>query len=121
MKNLANVGITHHFGGGAYAKGAFLNAGDRLVQHKHKFDHLSILAAGTVDVTVEGVTTRITGPECLTIEAGKYHCVVAVTNAVWYCIHATDCDEPEEVDNVVIAHDSDPAEGIALLNSLGGK
>ena len=121
MKNLANVGIKHHFAAGVYAKGAFLKAGDRLVQHKHKFDHLSILATGTVDVTVEGVTTRINESDCLTIEAGKYHCVVAVTDAVWYCIHATDCYDPEEVDNVVIAQDSDPAEGMALLNSLGGK
>jgi len=38
--------IRHHFGGSVYAKETFIPADKWLVQHTHKFDHLSILAQG---------------------------------------------------------------------------
>lgn len=95
--------IEHHFSSGVYAKETRIPAGLALVQHKHAFDHLSILASGTVELSVDGVTREVTGPACLTIEAGKHHGVKALTDAVWYCVHATDCTDVEKVDEVLIA------------------
>ena len=74
-----------------------------------------------VEVAVDGARRTVTGPACLTIEAGKYHAVRALTDAVWYCIHATDCTDPAQVDEVVIAKDSDPHEGMrAALAAVNG-
>ena len=40
--------IKHHFSDHLYAKECFIPAGSILVQHKHEYDHLSILAKGRI-------------------------------------------------------------------------
>ena len=105
--------ITHHFGGGVYAKETRISAGLVLVQHKHDYDHLSVLASGTVEMLIDGVRSEVTGPACLTIKAGKHHGVKALTDIVWYCIHATDCTDEHEVDDVLISAPDD-----ALMGSM---
>lgn len=110
---LDDLPISHHWGGGVYAKETRISAGLILVQHKHDFDHLSVLASGTVELMVDGVRSEVTGPTCLTIEAGKHHGVKALTDVVWYCIHATDCTDPQSVDEVLIAAPDD-----ALMGSM---
>lgn len=94
--------IEHHFGAGVYAKETRIPAGFLLGKHTHDFDHLSILASGTVRLFVNGEPREVTGPACLTIEAGKEHQVQAITDAVWYCVHATDCTDVEKIDKVLI-------------------
>jgi mannose-6-phosphate isomerase-like protein (cupin superfamily) len=95
--------IAHHFGGGVYAKETRIPAGQVLVQHAHKFDHLSILAEGSVEVMVEGERHVLHAPACLTIQANKHHGVRSLTDVVWYCVHATDCADESEIDEVLIA------------------
>lgn len=98
--------ITHHFGGGVYAKETRIPAGYTLGKHTHTFDHLSILASGVVEVTIDGQTRAIAGPACLTIEANKTHELRAVTDSVWYCVHSTDCTDPEKIDGVLITQEA---------------
>ena len=112
------MNIAHHFGGGVYAKETHVNAGQILVQHKHEHAHLSVLASGAVEVLVDGVRSVLTGPACLTIEAGKHHGIRALTDAVWFCIHATDCTDEGLVDEVLIADDSHPAAMQAMAEDL---
>lgn len=86
--------IINHFAGGAYAKETRIPAGHILVQHKHRYDHLSVLASGTVEVECDGVRVVHDGPKCLLIKAHTHHGVKALTDATWFCIHATaDADE----------------------------
>lgn len=115
--SLADLPITHHFGGGVYSKETRIAAGLILVQHKHEYDHLSILASGTVELLVDGVRSELTGPACLTIEAGKHHGVKALTDVTWYCIHATDCTEPAEIDNGLIT-EPDNTQMASMLETL---
>ncbi|SEF19462.1 cupin domain-containing protein [Variovorax sp. NFACC27] len=107
---MVELGIVHHFGGGVYAKETHVKAGQVLVQHKHEHAHLSILAIGTVEMQVGGVRSVLAAPACITIEAGKHHGIRALTDVVWYCIHATDCTDPAAVDEVLIADGSDHGE-----------
>jgi quercetin dioxygenase-like cupin family protein len=95
--------INHYFSAGVYAKETLIPAGQILVQHKHKFDHLSILASGSVELMVDGEKRIVHAPACLTIEADKHHGVKSLTDVVWYCIHATDCTDTDEIDEVLIA------------------
>ena len=97
--------INHHFSAGVYAKETLIPAGHVLVQHKHKFDHLSILASGSIELMVDGERKIVHAPACLTIEANKHHGVKSLTDVVWYCIHATDCTDTDEIDEVLIARD----------------
>lgn len=92
----------HHFGGGVYAKEIHLPAGSFVVQHKHGFDHLSVLASGRVYVGVDADIIEYTAPACILIKAGASHVVEAVEDAVWYCVHATDCANADSVDTELI-------------------
>jgi quercetin dioxygenase-like cupin family protein len=106
---LLTPAIAHHFSSGLYAKETHIPAGHVLVQHRHAYDHLSILASGEVAIEVGGETTVHTGPACLTIKAGAHHGVRAITDAVWFCIHATDCADQDLIDETLIvpAHDAE--------------
>lgn len=85
-----DVPVEHHFGGGAYAKRVDLKkAGTTLLGHRHKYDHLSILARGSVLLTVDGESAEYHAPACLTISAGKHHELVSLEpDTVWFCVHA---------------------------------
>ena len=106
--------INHHFSAGVYAKETRIPAGHVLVQHKHKFSHLSILASGSIELMVDGERKIIHAPACLTIEADKHHGVKSLTDVVWYCIHATECTDMDEIDEVLIVPgDVDQAQKLA--------
>ena len=94
--------IHHHFSAGVYTKETRIPAGYVLVQHAHKHDHLSILASGSVELAVDGIKSVVHAPACLTIAAGKHHGIKSITDVVWYCVHATDCTDEDEIDEVLI-------------------
>ena len=94
--------IHHHFSAGVYAKETRIPAGYVLVQHAHKHDHLSILASGSVELAVDGIKSVVHAPACLTIASGKHHGIKSITDVVWYCVHATDCTDEDEIDEVLI-------------------
>ena len=94
--------IQHHFSDGVYAKETHIPAGQVLIQHKHKFSHLSILASGSIEILIDGKRQIVHAPACLTIEAYKHHGVKSLTDVVWYCIHATECTDADEIDEVLI-------------------
>jgi quercetin dioxygenase-like cupin family protein len=67
----------------------FEKAGDIEYGHTHVFDHLTLLAAGSLKVTVEGQDTIFKAPHMIYIKADKHHELVAQEdNTVAYCIHA---------------------------------
>lgn len=94
--------IYHHFSDGLYAKEIHINAGDHLLQHKHKYSHLSVLAKGKVIVTTEEGQQEVQAPACLDIKANTHHGIKALTDCVWFCIHATDEKGAENIDEVFI-------------------
>lgn len=67
----------------------FAKAGDVEQGHSHTFDHLTLLAAGSLKVTVNGVATEFKAPHMIYIARDKEHELVALEdNTVAYCIHA---------------------------------
>lgn len=78
----------------------FKNAGDTELGHTHPFDHLTLLAAGSVKVTVEGVDTVFKAPHMIYIHKDKVHKLEALEdNTVAYCIHAL--RDGNEVDDIL--------------------
>jgi quercetin dioxygenase-like cupin family protein len=94
--------ITHHFSDGLYAKEASFEAGTAILKHTHEFSHLSILAKGKVAVMKGEEIEIIEAPSCVEIKAGLTHGVKAITDCVWFCIHATDEKDPSKVDDILI-------------------
>jgi quercetin dioxygenase-like cupin family protein len=94
--------IAHHFSDGLYAKETHIPAGQMLMQHKHNYSHLSVLAKGKVVVVRDGDIQIVEAPACIEIVAGENHGVKAITDVVWFCVHATDEKDPSKVDEVLI-------------------
>lgn len=93
----------HHFSEGLYAKQMELKEGSFAVQHKHNYDHLSILAKGKVRVLFEGnLSKEYTAPACINIVKEVNHAVYALEDSVWFCIHATSETDVDNVDKVLI-------------------
>ncbi len=90
--------VVHHFGGGTYAKETHIPAGCVLVQHQHVYEHLSILASGVAEVDL----ALRQGPCVVVIPAKTYHRVRAITDCVWFCIHATEERDPARVDETLV-------------------
>lgn len=101
--DLKDLAVEHHFGAGVYAKQTLIPAGHVLVQHKHVYDHLSILAAGTAVVSRDAGFAQITGPKAIVIPANELHRVEAITQCVWFCIHATNERDTGKIDDTLTA------------------
>jgi len=76
--------------GGVFAVETIFPAGLALGSHTHPHGHLSVLAQGTAIVTVDGVSSEMTGPCVVSIPANTVHMVAAKTPVVWYCLWASD-------------------------------
>lgn len=87
----------------------FPKTGDTEVGHTHPFDHLTLLALGSVKVIVENEETIFKAPHMIYIHKDKRHELVALEdNTVVYCIHAlrdgnevTDIIDPSMIPNGV--------------------
>ena len=67
----------------------FIKAGDHETQHTHQFDHLTLLAKGSLDVSTNGANTVFTAPHMIFISKDSIHSMTALEdNTVAYCIHA---------------------------------
>ena len=93
--------IAHLFGEESYVKEIRLNPGDVIGKHVHDFDHISVLLIGSAYIKIGGITRFAEAPFALKVKAGVEHEVTAITKAVWLCVHATDCKDPDEIDNVL--------------------
>lgn len=67
----------------------FEKAGDIEIGHTHQFDHLTLLASGRLQVTVDGNVSEFIAPHMLYIAKDKVHELVALEdNTTAFCIHA---------------------------------
>ena len=96
------LNIEHHFSDGVYAKEMRIPAKHYVRKHVHDYSHLSVLASGVVTVRMNGRSHRYKAPACIAISAGVEHVIEAVTDAVWYCIHATEETDPDKVDQALL-------------------
>lgn len=75
----------------------FANIGDQNEGHEHNFDHITLLAKGSVEVDVEGQKTIFKAPHMIYIVAGKRHFLKALEpDTIAYCVHALRTGEREE-------------------------
>lgn len=98
-----DVGTVHHFSDGLYAKQMHLPKGYVALSHTHCYNHLSILGKGKVVVSTDTDDSKeYTAPACIEIKKGVHHSIEALEDAIWFCIHATDETDVENVDKVLI-------------------
>ena len=67
----------------------FVKAGDVMGGHRHIHNHMTLLAKGSLQVTVEGTETTFVAPHIIFIVKGEEHTLTALEDGtVAYCIHA---------------------------------
>ena len=94
--------IQHHFGSGVYARQGFIKKGSAVQKHSHTYSHLSILASGKVVLVSEKENKTFIAPACIEIPANEEHAIIAVEDSVWFCIHATEFADVDDLDSVRI-------------------
>lgn len=95
--------IAHHFIGGVYFREMEIPEDFEVVTHKHNYDHASVLTQGCVIVEADGQQQTYWSPAIIEIKAGVAHSIRTVNGpAHWLCVHATDCDDENKVDEVLI-------------------
>lgn len=78
----------------------FAKAGDANEGHVHNYDHITLLAHGSVRVHVEGNTTDFKAPQMIYVKAGKSHFIEALEDGtVAYCVHALRDKDSEDIIN----------------------
>ena len=77
------------------------NEGDESEGHIHLFDHVSLLARGSVEVTIDGYPPRqFVAPTFIVIKKEHRHKFTALTDDVlWYCVFAIR-DEDGELSDI---------------------
>lgn len=97
-----DINTNHHFNSGVYAREMHLPKGWQAESHKHKFDHMSILASGHVIVMVDEEKEEYIAPCVLNVQAGKIHSIYAIEEAVWFCVHATEEKDMLTLEKILI-------------------
>jgi gentisate 1,2-dioxygenase len=96
----------------------FVKAGDINDGHKHTFSHQTLLAKGSVKVSVNNEETTFVAPHIIFIGAGYEHGMVALEDdTIVYCIHAL--RDGENVGDMIDPEDI-PA-GVTPLIEIQGK
>jgi quercetin dioxygenase-like cupin family protein len=66
----------------------FAKVGDKIVGHKHTFDHLTLLASGSLRVVVDEKESEFKAPHLIWIDKDKVHELTALEdNTVAACIN----------------------------------
>lgn len=75
----------------------FKDVGDTMAGHSHTHDHVTLLAAGSLQVVVDGKPQVFTAPQIIFVAKGREHHLVAMSpGTVAYCIHGLR-DEHEDI------------------------
>lgn len=78
-----------------------VDAGYFIGSHKHRHPHTSVLVSGIADVTINDVTTRMTGYKLVTIPKDSVHTVAAITDVIWLCLWVDDEVSQQEAKEAV--------------------
>lgn len=82
---------------------SFALAGDQEMGHKHPYNHLTLLAKGSLTVGIGDKETTFVAPNMIYIEADTEHMLTAVTdNTVAYCIHALREESGDIIDPAMV-------------------
>lgn len=96
----------HGFIGNIWVRQNYMElAGDKVGGHIHYFDHVSLLAKGSVEVKIEGYEPRVfSAPTFIVIKKNNRHEITALEDDTsWYCVFAA-----REIDGNVQDFVSDP-------------
>ena len=95
--------ITHHFAPGVYAREMWMPAGCLITGKIHMTEHLNMLSQGKVSVSNQGESITLEAPHTFKSPIGTKRAIYAHEDSTWTTIHATELEDPEEIEREIIA------------------
>lgn len=82
------IPATHLVHGGMYARAVTVPAGTLLTGHIYKYDHIEVMASGTLVVTTDDGSSRVlTGYNLMPALSGKKRAAYAIEETTWITFH----------------------------------
>jgi len=97
--------IRHYFAPGVYAREMFMPEGVLITGKIHKTEHLNMLSQGKVSVSNQGESITMKAPYTFVSQIGTKRAIYAHQDSTWTTIHATELDDPEKIEQEIIAED----------------
>lgn len=95
--------ITHYHAPGLYAREMWMPADCLITGKIHKTEHICVLSKGKVTVANGGESTTYEAPATIISKVGAKRAIYAHEESVWTNFHATELDDPEEIEADIIA------------------
>lgn len=87
--------LKHHFAPGIYVREIWMPKGAIILGHRHKTDHLNIIAQGSVLVRMEGRVEHIVAPYTVRSGAGVRKALYILEDTIWMTVHDNPTDETD--------------------------
>jgi hypothetical protein len=97
--------IQHYHAPGLYGREMWMPKDCLITGKIHKTEHICILSKGRVTVSDGGSVTTYEAPATIISKVGAKRAIYAHEESVWTNFHATELDDPEEIEDEIIAKD----------------
>ena len=95
--------ITHYHAPGLYGREMWMPENCLITGKIHKTEHICILSKGKVTVADGGKSVTYHAPATIISKVGAKRAIYAHEESVWTNFHATELDDPEEIEQEIIA------------------
>lgn len=110
----AEFPVKHHFAPGNYGREILLRKDTVVMGKIHKHAHINVLASGKVTVATEYGRETFSAPCVWVNKPGVKRAVYAHEDSVWVCVHPTDSDNVDLIEDQVIAKTYDQLDQLLL-------
>jgi hypothetical protein len=104
--------ITHYHAPGLYGREMWMPAGCLITGKIHKTEHICVLSKGKVTVANGGDSVTYEAPATIISKVGAKRAIYAHEESVWTNFHATELDDPEEIEADIIAESFAEVDGL---------
>jgi hypothetical protein len=112
--------ITHYFAPGVYAREMWMPADCLITGKIHKTSHLNMLSQGKVTVSSKGESVTYEAPYTFVSPVGTKRAIYAHEDSTWTTIHPTDLEDPEEIEEEIIAETFPKLDGFLARRDYDG-
>ena len=95
--------ITHYHAPGLYGREMWMPADCLITGKIHKTEHICVLSKGKVTVSDGGEVNTYEAPATIISKVGAKRAIYAHEESVWTNFHATELNDPEEIEADIIA------------------
>lgn len=103
--------ITHYHAPGLYGREMWMPKDCLITGKIHKTEHICVLSQGKVTVANGGTSVTYEAPTTIVSPVGAKRAIYAHEDSVWTNFHATELDDPEEIEEEIIAESYSKLDG----------